>query len=83
MNKIVEREIKYLIENLNKFINAPEKISKYGCEINVIQAKYILKLQQRIDKSIEYIKSNEWAKDYKLSSCRTHLLDILRGEDDK
>lgn len=39
-------------------------------------------LQQRIDKAIEYIKSNEWATDYKLSSCRTHLLDILGDEID-
>lgn len=28
----------------------------------------------------EYLKSNEWSKDYELSYCRTHLLNILKGE---
>lgn len=45
--------------------------------------KQIIEQDKRIDKTIKYITSNEWAKDYKLSSCRTHLLDILRGEKDE
>ena len=28
----------------------------------------------------EYVRSNEWAKDYEISSCRTHLLEILDKE---
>lgn len=29
--------------------------------------------------AIEYVKSNEWAKDYEISSCRTRLLEKLEG----
>jgi hypothetical protein len=43
----------------------------------------ITNLQERIDKAIEYLKSNEWGKDYELSYCRTHLLNILQGEDNE
>ena len=39
--------------------------------------------KNKVQSAIEYIKSNEWAKDYKLSSCRTHLLDILGDEMDE
>ena len=35
--------------------------------------------KQRIEKAIEYIRSNEWAKDYEISNCRTHLLNILQN----
>ena len=35
---------------------------------------------KKIYKAIEYIKSNEWAKDYEISSCRTRLLNILKGD---
>ena len=35
----------------------------------------------RIDKAIGYLKSKEWAIDYEKSSCRTHLLEILKGGD--
>lgn len=37
------------------------------------------KYKSRIDKAIEYIRSNEWGEDYKKSNCRTHLLNILEG----
>ncbi|MBQ3408928.1 MAG: hypothetical protein IJH12_06980 [Clostridia bacterium] len=39
---------------------------------------YIIKRQQeKIDRAIKYIRSNEWATDYEKSSCRTRLLEIL------
>lgn len=34
-------------------------------------------LKEDKKKAIEYIRSNEWAKDYEISNCRTHLLEIL------
>ena len=40
-------------------------------------------LQQKINKAIEYIRSNEWAKDYEISNCRTHLLEILGDKENE
>ncbi len=71
------------IENMEEYkkkIDIFESI--YHLNKKELQEKYV-ELALRIDKVIEYIKSNEWAKDYKLSSCRTHLLDILGGDEDE
>ena len=37
--------------------------------------------KDRVEKTIKYIRSNEWGVDYEHSNCRTHLLDILKGSD--
>ena len=74
-----------LMEYLNDFINAPEEISRYGCEISVEEARIILDLQQRIDKAIEYINHcDEYAKTLESKYnyiIVSKLLKILRGED--
>lgn len=73
---------------MNKQVKINIKDKDYYCDMEVL--KLIERLQDKVelleynrDKAIEYITSNEWAKDYKLSSCRTHLLDILRGDNNE
>ena len=48
------------------------------------KAKDEIKRLNNIIKDLEkYIRSNEWGIDYKHSNCRTHLLEILKGEDNE
>lgn len=35
--------------------------------------------KNRNEAAIKYIRSNEWTKDYEISSCRTRLLEKLEG----
>ena len=40
-------------------------------------------LKEDKKKTIEYIRSNEWAKDYEISNCRTHLLEMLGDKENE
>ena len=71
--KDLQQENKQLKEQLENDIDRYEDTISY--QLGFDKGKEYL--QQRIDKAIEYIRSNEWAKDYEISNCRTHLLEIL------
>ena len=74
----MNKEIKEILDRL-KEVKEPEMyITPKTCKKLI---NYITNLQEKIDKATKYIRSNEWAKDYENSSCRTHLLNILQGED--
>ena len=67
------------IERLNNCIDDQERVIN-----NLIDKRDLYKInytdyKSRCDKAIEYIRSNEWAKDYEISNCRTHLLNILQN----
>ena len=74
MDKILRNEntnLKLEIERLK------EEIKGYKQE----RERVLNIIDERNHKAIKYLKSKEWAIDYEKSSCRTHLLEILKGED--
>lgn len=76
-NEKLQKEIKILKENAEHNDKVVDKVNWENMLLKGKNQKY----KEVIDKTIGYIRSNEWAKDYELSSCRTHLLDILKGTD--
>lgn len=80
--KVDEWEIDKLVVVLN-YINDLEQENIYGKQKNTADRLYIIDLQDRIDKAIEYIGINE--EDLKLYDIYDvngiELLKILRGKD--
>lgn len=83
MNKMCEDE-KKAIEHLNKIksygmIMGLKADGDIDIVLNLIE-KQQNELQQEKEKNNKiqkYVRSNEWAKDYEKSSCRTKILRIL------
>lgn len=92
MEVIMNKEFNFELNNVNK--KAIEEllknkgVRKYafklenGEYLELVESQEYDKLKERIDKAVEYIRSNEWAKDYEISNCRTHLLNILQNGSD-
>ena len=66
-----------LIEQQQEIERLKEEIKGYEQE----RERVLNIIDERNHKAIKYLKSKEWAIDYEKSSCRTHLLEILKGED--
>ena len=86
-----EKELAYkAIKDLQQKVEQLEKENqKFFEELNTCMIErnsFLDKVEQleNIRKEvIEYCRSNEWAKDYKNSNCRTRLLNILNKGSDK
>jgi hypothetical protein len=85
-NKNLRKELKLCDETIDKLTKKCEILEENN-EL-LIQQKYQMYedldfAYKKIDKAIEYIRSNEWAKDYEISNCRTHLLEILGDKENE
>ena len=78
-NIVLQQENEKLKELCNKYEEEHSNEFKIWKE----ERHELLDYKSRCKKAIEYIRNNEWAKDYEISNCRTHLLNILQNGSDK
>ena len=89
---IATKDVELLLKYLTNLQQKVEQLEKENKELNRMCELYgqslynadLTKAEKRVEqlenirKEVrEYCRSNEWAKDYENSNCRTHLLNIL------
>ena len=70
LNKVLEE-----IERLNKDFRILKELQMKTNEENN-------RLNNIINRAVKFINGNDWSIYYEISSCRTRLLQILRGDED-
>lgn len=69
-----------IIEEQDKEIERLKEDNEYLNKVNIELSTEKNRLNNIIKDLEKYIRSNEWGIDYEHSNCRTHLLEILKGE---
>ena len=78
---LYSNELEDRIDNLNK-LNTTLTMDneRLTAESTEWESKFY-DLQDRINRAVKFINGNDWSIYYEISSCRTRLLQILRGDE--